>query len=90
MVPRTGTLCQLDDRSPVVGEAQRARAQTELRARRQAGRDRPGVRPFGLAKAMEPVGAMSPGVSQAPTITTPAMTPCYWLLLARGVPPYVL
>ena len=29
---------------------------------------------FGLAKAMEPTGAMSPGMSQAPTITTPAMT----------------
>ncbi len=29
---------------------------------------------FGLAKAMEPIGAMSPGMSQAPTITTPAMT----------------
>jgi serine/threonine protein kinase/Tol biopolymer transport system component len=29
---------------------------------------------FGLAKAMEPAAAMSPGVSQAPTITTPAMT----------------
>ncbi|MEQ1760496.1 MAG: protein kinase [Vicinamibacterales bacterium] len=29
---------------------------------------------FGLAKAMEPVGAMSPGMSQSPTITTPAMT----------------
>ena len=29
---------------------------------------------FGLAKAMEPTGAMSPGLSQAPTITTPAMT----------------
>ena len=29
---------------------------------------------FGLAKAMEPAGAMSPGVSQSPTITTPAMT----------------
>src|SRR3977135_1079754 len=28
---------------------------------------------FGLAKAMEAVGAMSRGVSQAPTITTPAM-----------------
>ena len=28
---------------------------------------------FGLAKAMEPVGAMSASVSQAPTITTPAM-----------------
>src|ERR1700704_3772572 len=28
---------------------------------------------FGLAKAMEPVGVMSRGVSQAPTITTPAM-----------------
>ncbi len=29
---------------------------------------------FGLAKAMEPTGAMSPEFSQAPTITTPAMT----------------
>jgi serine/threonine protein kinase len=29
---------------------------------------------FGLAKAMEPVGVMSPNVSQSPTITTPAMT----------------
>ena len=29
---------------------------------------------FGLAKAMEPAGAMSPSVSQSPTITTPAMT----------------
>ncbi len=29
---------------------------------------------FGLAKAMEPVGAMSPGLSMSPTITTPAMT----------------
>ncbi len=29
---------------------------------------------FGLAKAMEAPGAMSPSVSQAPTITTPAMT----------------
>ena len=29
---------------------------------------------FGLAKAMEPTGAMSPEMSQAPTITTPAMT----------------
>jgi serine/threonine protein kinase len=29
---------------------------------------------FGLAKAMEPVGAMPPGQSQLPTITTPAMT----------------
>ncbi len=29
---------------------------------------------FGLAKAMEPTSAMSPGMSQAPTITTPAMT----------------
>ncbi len=27
-----------------------------------------------LAKALEPTGAMSPGMSQAPTITTPAMT----------------
>src|SRR5215208_4611189 len=29
---------------------------------------------FGLAKAMEPTGTMSPNVSQSPTITTPAMT----------------
>ena len=29
---------------------------------------------FGLAKAMESESAMSPGMSQAPTITTPAMT----------------
>jgi serine/threonine-protein kinase len=29
---------------------------------------------FGLAKAMEPAGAMSAGVSMSPTITTPAMT----------------
>ena len=29
---------------------------------------------FGLAKALEPRSAMSPGMSQAPTITTPAMT----------------
>ena len=29
---------------------------------------------FGLAKAMESQSAMSPGMSQAPTITTPAMT----------------
>ena len=29
---------------------------------------------FGLAKAMEPAGVMSPSVSQAATITTPAMT----------------
>jgi eukaryotic-like serine/threonine-protein kinase len=29
---------------------------------------------FGLAKAMEPGTAMSPGLSQSPTITTPAMT----------------
>ena len=29
---------------------------------------------FGLAKALEPTGAISPGLSQAPTITTPAMT----------------
>ncbi len=28
---------------------------------------------FGLAKAMEPVGAMSPNVSQSPTITSPAL-----------------
>ena len=29
---------------------------------------------FGLAKAMEPIGASSPSVSQSPTITSPAMT----------------
>ena len=29
---------------------------------------------FGLAKAMEPMGAMSPSASMSPTITTPAMT----------------
>jgi serine/threonine-protein kinase len=29
---------------------------------------------FGLAKAIEPAGVMSPSVSQSPTITTPAMT----------------
>ena len=29
---------------------------------------------FGLAKAMEPTSAMSPNVSQSPTVTTPAMT----------------
>jgi dipeptidyl aminopeptidase/acylaminoacyl peptidase len=29
---------------------------------------------FGLAKTMEPTGAMSPGRSMSPTITTPAMT----------------
>ena len=29
---------------------------------------------FGLAKALEPTGAMSPEFSQSPTITTPAMT----------------
>ena len=29
---------------------------------------------FGLAKAMEPIGSLSPSVSQSPTITTPAMT----------------
>src|SRR3990167_5631483 len=29
---------------------------------------------FGLAKAMEPAGVMSPGASKMPTITTPAMT----------------
>ncbi len=28
---------------------------------------------FGLAKAMEPVGILSPGVTQSPTITSPAM-----------------
>jgi serine/threonine protein kinase len=36
---------------------------------------------FDLAKAMEPTGAMSPGMSQSPTITTPAM-PFDWRLRA--------
>ena len=35
---------------------------------------------FGLAKAMEATGAMSPSVSQSPTITTPAMTQAGMLL----------
>ena len=30
--------------------------------------------PVRMAKALEPTSAMSPGMSQAPTITTPAMT----------------
>ena len=35
---------------------------------------------FGLAKALEPTGAMSPEMSQAPTITTPAMTQARMIL----------
>jgi eukaryotic-like serine/threonine-protein kinase len=35
---------------------------------------------FGLAKAMEPLGAASPSASQSPTITTPAMTQVGMLL----------
>jgi len=35
---------------------------------------------FGLAKAMEPTGTMSPGLSMSPTITTPAMTQAGMLL----------
>jgi len=41
---------------------------------------------FGLAKAMEPARAMSPGFSQSPTITTPAMTQAGLLL---GTPAYM-
>jgi len=40
---------------------------------------------FGLAKAMEPTGAMSPGLSQSPTITTPAMTQA-GMILGTAVP----
>ena len=39
---------------------------------------------FGLAKALEPTGAMSPGMSQAPTITTPAMTQAGMILGTVG------
>ncbi len=41
---------------------------------------------FGLAKALEPAGTMSPGMSQAPTITTPAMTQAGMIL---GTPGYM-
>ncbi|HMG17808.1 MAG TPA: protein kinase, partial [Gemmatimonadales bacterium] len=41
---------------------------------------------FGLAKAIEPVGAISPGVTQSPTITTPAMTQAGLIL---GTAPYM-
>ena len=39
---------------------------------------------FGLAKALEPAGSMSPGVSQSPTITTPAMTTGVGVLLGTA------
>jgi serine/threonine-protein kinase len=39
---------------------------------------------FGLAKAMEPTGAMAPGLSQMPTITTPAMTQAGMILGTAG------
>jgi len=39
---------------------------------------------FGLAKAMEPAGAMSPSVWQAPTITTPAMMTGVGMILGIG------
>ena len=42
---------------------------------------------FGLAKAMEPVGVMSPGASQMPTITTPAMTQAGMILGTAAYPP---
>jgi serine/threonine-protein kinase len=38
---------------------------------------------FGLAKALEPAGATSASVSISPTITSPAMTPC-WFASAPG------
>ena len=38
---------------------------------------------FGLAKALEPTSAMSPGMSQAPTITTSAMTQAGMILGTR-------
>jgi eukaryotic-like serine/threonine-protein kinase len=39
---------------------------------------------FGLAKAMEPMGAMSPSVSQSPTIPSPAMTQAGMILGTAG------
>jgi serine/threonine-protein kinase len=39
---------------------------------------------FGLAKAMEPTGAMSPGLSQSPTITSPAMMTGVGVLLGTA------
>jgi eukaryotic-like serine/threonine-protein kinase len=39
---------------------------------------------FGLAKALEPKGAMSPGVSQSPTITSPAMMTGVGVLLGTA------
>src|SRR5438552_1399376 len=39
---------------------------------------------FGLAKALEPVGAMSPGVSQSPTIISPAVMTGVGVLLGTA------
>ena len=39
---------------------------------------------FGLAKALEPTGAMSPNVSQAPTITSPALMTGVGVLLGTA------
>ena len=38
---------------------------------------------FGLAKAMEPTGAMAMSASMSPTITTPAMTQAGMILARR-------
>ena len=55
---------------------------------------------FGLAKALQPTDAMSPGMSQSPTTTTPAMTQAGMILgtvrpyaqafMASGIPASVL
>lgn len=42
---------------------------------------------FGLAKALEPLGSMSPGVSQSATVTSPAMMTGVGVLL--GTPAYM-
>ena len=39
---------------------------------------------FGLAKAIEPAGAMSPGMAQSPTITSPAMMTGLGMLLGTA------